>query len=358
VRIVDVWSNTDPASHDVEILYDEEFAGDSGTNPSPSFAYSWINPSSFSAPALDETVQGPGNTAPATVFIDGNAGTDDVFKFPQGAMTMSQAPSSIHWYTKAGSRYYGSFRYTPTIPAGGTFKVMHTFLQGGSKSDIAAQAASESDRLGTPSVAITTPADGSSTDNAAVTVTGTASDPGGAVTNLKVNGEDVAVAADGTWSKAMTLATGENTITAVASDAAGNSGSASVKVTFTPKPVVVPPDKLAPTLGLVIAKLKLKALLAKGLPVTVSCSEPCKFGLALTVDSKTAKKLHLSRVATVGRASGTLTTAGKKKVVVKLTKKAKKALRKAKKVVLSVKMTATDAAGNRATKTKKVTVKR
>jgi hypothetical protein len=237
--------------------------------------------------------------------------------------------------------------------------VYRTYVQGGSKESIASKAAAEQDRYGTPTVAISAPANGSSTDNPAVTVTGTASDPGGAVTSLKVNGDVVPVASDGTWSKALTLASGENTITAVAADAAGNSSTATAKVTYTPKPVVTPPaDTTAPVLGVTIAKTKLKALLSKGLPVTVSCSEPCSFSLALTLDSKTAKALHLSKVVTVGKSSSSMTKAGKKKAVVKLTSKAKKALKKAKKVVLIVKTTAKDKAGNAATKTKKVTVKR
>ena len=360
-RFVDIWSNTDSVSHDVEALYDEEFSGDAGTNPSPSFAYSWIDNNAFAAPDLDQTIQGPGDSSPATVFVDGNAGSADAFAFPQGAVTVSPAPTSVRWYTKAGSRYYGLFRFAQTIPPGGTAKVQRTYIQSDNKGDVAAQAASERDRFGTPAVAITSPANGSTTDNPAVTVTGTASDPGAGAPALKVNGEDVTVAGDGTWSKAMTLAQGENTITAVATDAATNSSTATAKVTFTPKAAPLPvPDKVAPAIALAIAKTKLKALLAKGLRVTVSCSEACKFVLSLVVDSKTAKKLHLSRVATVGRASGALTAPGKKKVVVKLTKKAKKriAKSKAKKLVITVKSTATDAAGNRASKSKKVTIKR
>src|SRR4029079_5674176 len=184
---------------------------------------------------LGQTINGPGDSSPVTVFVDGNAGTADTFAFPQAAVTVSPAPTSIRWYTKAGSRYYGVFRFAATIPPGGTAKVTRTYVDGGSKGDIADQAAAERDRFGSPVVTISNPASGSSTDNPALTVTGTASDPGAGAPTVKVNGEDVAVAADGTWSKAMTLATGENTITAVATDAAGNSATATSKVTFTPK---------------------------------------------------------------------------------------------------------------------------
>jgi hypothetical protein len=356
-KIVDVWTNTDGVSHNLEVLYDEEFNGDSSLTGSPSFAYSWINGSSFSGPAVGETVQGPGGSGPATIYVDGNGDAEDAFQFPQGAVTVSPAPTSIRWYYSSAGSYAGTFRFAQTIPAGATATIMRTYVDGGSKESIAAKGAAEQDRLGSPTVAITSPANGSTTDNPAATVTGTASDPGGAVTSLKVNGDAVAVAADGTWSKALTLAPGANTITAEARDAAANTGSATVKVTYTPK--VVPPVKPPPLgLAIAIAKTRLAALLSKGLPVTVSCSAPCTFSVSLTIDSKTAKALHLSKVVALGTASASLTTAGKQTVVVKLTKKAKKALKKAKAVAISVKATGKDKAGNSSTLTRKVTVKR
>jgi hypothetical protein len=302
-------------------------------------------------------VQGPGGSGPATIYVDGNGDAEDTFQFPQGAVTVSPAPTSIRWYKKSSGFYYGTFRFAQTIPAGATATIMRTYVNGGSKESIAAKGAAEQDRLGSPTVAITSPANASTTDNPAATVTGTASDPGGAVTSLKVNGDAVAVAADGTWSKALTLAPGANTITAEARDAAANTGSATVKVTYTPK--VVPPVKPPPLgLAIAIAKTRLAALLSKGLPVTVSCSAPCTFSVSLTIDSKTAKALHLSKVVALGTASASLTTAGKQTVVVKLTKKAKKALKKAKAVAISVKATGKDNAGNSSTLTRKVTVKR
>jgi hypothetical protein len=90
-----------------------------------------------------------------------------------------------------------------------------------------------------PSVAITSPADGAIVSDAAhVLVTGTASDNETGVT-LTVNGRSVAVAADGTFQTTVDL-TGLSpaTITAVATDAAGNSATAKVTVTILPPPVL------------------------------------------------------------------------------------------------------------------------
>jgi hypothetical protein len=98
-------------------------------------------------------------------------------------------------------------------------------------------------------------------------------------------------------------------------------------------------------------------VLAKGLAIIASCSEPCTLRLQLVVDKKTAKKLKLGKKATV---VGTLTrsVSGTAKLKVKLTGKAKKRLKKAKTVKLTVKAVATDAAGNAATKTAKLTLTR
>jgi glucodextranase-like protein len=188
-----------------------------------------------------------------------------------------------------------------------------------------------------------------------VTVTGTSSDPGGAVKTVTVNGTAATLAADGSWSAPLTLAPGSNTITAVATDGPGNSGSAQETLTF------IPPDKTPPVLALAVAKVKLAALIKRGLPVTVGCSEACSFRVDLILSRALAKKLHAARVYSIGRKSSTMTAAGKKKFRVKLRRKAARALRKAKKLrklTFKVKVVAKDGAGNVASKTKKVTVRR
>src|SRR5262249_15470932 len=102
------------------------------------------------------------------------------------------------------------------------------------------------DTLGVPSVAITDPAaDGSTVDTAGVTVKGTASDNRG-VASLKVNGADVSVAGDGTWSAPITLAEGPNTVSAVVADQPGNTVTATRAITYA-KPASPPPPLLVAT---------------------------------------------------------------------------------------------------------------
>ena len=105
-----------------------------------------------------------------------------------------------------------------------------------------------------PTLSITSPVNGLVTNNAAVTVKGTTNDATSSPVKvtIKLNSgtaESVTVASDGSFSKALTLAAGTNTITVVATDSAGKSTTVTrtVKldttapviksVTLTPNPV-------------------------------------------------------------------------------------------------------------------------
>jgi uncharacterized protein YheU (UPF0270 family) len=79
-----------------------------------------------------------------------------------------------------------------------------------------------------PSVVISSPQDDSSVDSSTVTVTGQ-SEPGATVS---INGVVAAVEPDGSFACSLALIEGENTITATATDPAGNSASTSVTVNY------------------------------------------------------------------------------------------------------------------------------
>ena len=79
------------------------------------------------------------------------------------------------------------------------------------------------------------------------------------------------------------------------------------------------------------------------------------------VDKKTARKLKIKRNARRAVTVGTLTqaiAAGDSTVTVKLTKKARKAFKRARKVKLLITMKVTDAAGNETMQSMTVTLKR
>lgn len=88
-----------------------------------------------------------------------------------------------------------------------------------------------------PTLNVTTPAAGLITNTASVTVKGTTNDSTSSPVTLKItlNGTDqgtITVSSDGSFSKALTLASGSNTIVVTATDSAGKSSSVTRTVTL------------------------------------------------------------------------------------------------------------------------------
>ena len=91
----------------------------------------------------------------------------------------------------------------------------------------------------------------------------------------------------------------------------------------------------------------LAPLLSRGVSVGVSCTRSCRSTVVATIDAKLAKKLKL-RSSEVGRGAGTI----------KLTAKARKALKAQRSLKLTLTITATGADGARATTKQTVTIRR
>jgi hypothetical protein len=105
----------------------------------------------------------------------------------------------------------------------------------------------------------------------------------------------------------------------------------------------------------------LKLLLASKLRVTTTAGERAALRVGLRLDARTAKKLHLttrSSAVTIATGTASLTAAGNAKVRVRPTSKAKRALKRMHRLKVSVRATATDAAGNARTRSRTVTITR
>lgn len=90
-----------------------------------------------------------------------------------------------------------------------------------------------------PTLNISAPANGSETNKAECTVSGTTNDATSSPVNVEVNGTAVTVASDGQFSTTVNLTEGENTITIVATDGAGKTTTITRKVTLdTVAPVI------------------------------------------------------------------------------------------------------------------------
>jgi arylsulfatase A-like enzyme len=99
-----------------------------------------------------------------------------------------------------------------------------------------------------PAVAITTPSDGATSSQTTVNVQGTASDALSGIAAVSVNGV-AATTADNYahWSAAVPLNVGGNTLIATATDAAGNTSTASITVSLSPVTPVISAVSTAPT---------------------------------------------------------------------------------------------------------------
>jgi len=113
------------------------------------------------------------------------------------------------------------------------------------------------------------------------------------------------------------------------------------------------PDRKAPTVAVtgVPKKMKLKAFL-KGVPATVACDEPCSVD-ADVLGSARSVRLAASFNLTLGTKSLGLSGGARRLTI----KPSKRLVGKAKKLTVQLRVTATDAAGNRTRKVQTVKVK-
>ena len=97
-----------------------------------------------------------------------------------------------------------------------------------------------------PELSVTAPVDGFITNRDTVTVEGTTNDVTSSPVTLTVNGEDVTVYSDGTFSTTVSLDEGDNTITVISTDGAGRSTEVVRKVVKDTVPPVISDVSLAP----------------------------------------------------------------------------------------------------------------
>lgn len=83
-----------------------------------------------------------------------------------------------------------------------------------------------------PTLTVSSPSDNSITNKASCTVSGTTNDATSSPVTVTVNGKSVTVGTDGAFSTTITLTEGQNTITVVATDAAGKATTVTRNVTL------------------------------------------------------------------------------------------------------------------------------
>jgi hypothetical protein len=302
-RIADKWASSDNAAHDIDVLYQNDNYQATGAG---ALNFSWTA-DGYRGYADGETIAGPA-TAPGTIFVKRNGAAADGDPLnPTGVIAFSSPPDSAIFTrgTTGGAVNVNVFElnYKRQIPACGSLNLHFGYGNAYFQSDVDMQA------------------------------------------------NDL---------RAAFASVSEKNTEGCEQPSANPTSNPTSDTTQTPAstPQLPPRDTTPPILGVTVAAQKLGKVIAKGLTEIVSCNEACSIASALTVDAKTAKKLHIARTLVVGRAKATLTAAGKTTLKVKLSRKAQKALKKASKVKLTLRTTAKDAAGNVRTVTKRVTLKR
>lgn len=154
-----------------------------------------------------------------------------------------------------------------TVDANGAFSRTMTLAEGDHSIDVVATDLAGNDRTEVveitvdttdPVVSIDSPADGSTVSTATVTVTGTTE----AGATLTLNGDSVTVGSDGSFSAEVTLDQGANTITAEATDAAGNAATDTISVTYTPGLFGLAPEMFYLIIGIIVAAVVIVGLVA------------------------------------------------------------------------------------------------
>jgi hypothetical protein len=120
------------------------------------------------------------------------------------------------------------------------------------------------------------------------------------------------------------------------------------------------PDRSPPSIRLrVIAGRHLRALLRRGIRATVACSEACMVRAQALIGRRSPRRGELvARTLTIaGRSSVQLAASGKRVLTVRLRPRAKRRLVRARRPMLRLKVTASDAAGNTRSAARRIRVR-
>lgn len=303
ISVADTFVSTDGGAHAVRLEHYNET--DDSDYPT------WKFPTDADFGFFDDGDFVAGQPAPGTVqWRDGDPGAS-----PGGSMTWLDP---VAYFRFSDYDYLLDIREL-AVPAGGQVAATNVYGASRTSSDLDVLSSAVEDQAGLPVLTIATPGNGAIVGASPVTVTGTARDNKG-IASVTVNGAAAALAGEG-YSAPVALKAGANTVTVVASDAAGNTVTAAITVTLV-VPAAAPGPRpavrrcVAPRIksGSTQSAVK-RALVAAG----------CK--AASKVVLKTSAKVRKGRVISISRRAGTQLPAD---TVIKLnvSKGAKKVVKK------------------------------
>jgi hypothetical protein len=253
IDITDRWIATDGSAHQLDLWTSEQFR-----DPATAFRAPWVGSAFVRHVAADSIA--PPQDGPATLMVRTDALADNDFAKPQGSITFAVPPLELKWL---GPRdVLGHF--VKTIPATGELVLRQTYNMGTNTAQLEAAANRASSVFSAPTLVVANPANGSTVATARLPVSGTATDRD-AIKSVSVNGQLLGVGTGGGFATTLDLTPGANTITIVATSAAGTQTTVTRTVTFTPPAAPKPPAGPSLTvLGPKVIKTKLPKARVKG----------------------------------------------------------------------------------------------
>ena len=242
IDVTDTFTSVDGQPHSVFLQY-YNYAS---SYEYPAWHFDGEPANSWSVTGDDTQIDNPGT--PGGVAFRDVEYPDDQYDTANGSLVWLTQPTRI-WFTD--DSYDPMVEHNVSVPAGGAASVTHIFQVANSSAQALDQMNGVLDKQGNPVVTFSSPANGTATNSDHATLTGTATDNKG-VSSLKINGTSVALAPDGTFAFPASLVAGANTFNAVATDAQGNTGTATLSLTY------VKPDPLAPLCKVPSVKKKSK----------------------------------------------------------------------------------------------------
>jgi hypothetical protein len=247
-RVTQRFSSVDKRSHTIDALFSQAVsAPSSGESP----AFQFPTQTSFATHSQPDSFAafppGPGSI----IAIGDGSGFLPATSNPIGAITYSRPPTSVDFVSGKGAQTATFLmHYGDTIPAGGSVTYDWSFSQASSSQSLAFLEAVERDRFGSPTVIISNPRNGAKVTTSTVRVQGRVEDSV-AISSLTVAGHGVIVRPGGIFGVTVKLKRGKNTIAATARNAAGNSTTKSIAVTYN-----LPPCKVPHVRGLTLSKAR------------------------------------------------------------------------------------------------------
>jgi hypothetical protein len=191
-----------------------------------------------------------------------------------------------------------------------------------------------------------TPAAAATTQDVTFTATASDPDPGDSLLTYAWSFDDGGTAIGPSANHAFASA-GAHTGTVTVKDPSGLTAGAAATVTVTAPSSRPAPDLTTPRVTLLVKRrLSLAKALRRGIPATIGCSEACSYNATLLLDARTAKRLQLAGRVTVGKRSTALSAAGTRKLTIKFSRRARRALRHHGPLEIRVRASATDRSGN------------